>query len=40
MAPFIGRVLLLSPILGEFNNQKTRTGFLNSLSQVSLPLRQ
>jgi hypothetical protein len=27
MPPFIGRVLLLSPIVGEFSNEVTRTGF-------------
>lgn len=27
MAPFIGRVLLLSPIIGEFGNEQTGTNF-------------
>lgn len=27
MLPFIGKVLLLSPIVGEFRNEETRTGF-------------
>ena len=26
--PYIGRVLLLSPIVGEFSNEDTRTGFI------------
>lgn len=28
MAPYIGRVLLLSPIVGEFSNEETRIGFI------------
>jgi alpha-beta hydrolase superfamily lysophospholipase len=28
MAPYIGRVLLLSPIVGEFSNEETRMGFI------------
>jgi predicted alpha/beta hydrolase family esterase len=28
MAPYVGRVLLLSPIVGEFSNEETRMGFI------------
>jgi alpha-beta hydrolase superfamily lysophospholipase len=28
MSPYIGKLLLLSPIVGEFSNQETRMGFI------------
>jgi hypothetical protein len=28
MAPYIGKVLLLSPIVGEFSNEETMLGFI------------
>ena len=33
MKPYIGRVLLLSPIVGEFSNENTRMGFIPPYAQ-------
>jgi hypothetical protein len=38
LAPYVGQVLLLSPIVGEFSNEETRMGFIPPQSGVLLKL--
>jgi hypothetical protein len=38
MQPYVGKVLLLSPIVGEFNNEETRMGFIPPQSGKLLEL--
>lgn len=40
MSPFIGRLLLLSPIVGDFNTEEARVGFVPPRSEVLLQLAQ
>lgn len=40
MPPYIGRLLLLSPIVGDFNTEGARVGFVPPRSEVLLQLSQ